>query len=154
MKSILPCILFFVFASFALAAETSRDAQIDDIHEALFRHQFAHQSQTNGVRFLSVGETGNDPSDQFLKRFADSKIPVRKVSACKHTPHNGVPVDKKKGVAGMIYSIGAIKWISDTEVETHGGCYMSKLGSDWNSYTLKKENGAWKVIKEKLIWIS
>jgi hypothetical protein len=150
MKPIFSLIFLFALGSFVLASDKSRDAQIDDIREALFRHQFVG----GGIRFLSLGEKGKDPSNQFMKRFADSRFPVRKVSSCKSAPHTGVPTDKKTGATGTIYSISTIKWISDTEVETHGGCYMSKLGSDWNSYTLKKENGSWKVIKERLIVIS
>ena len=152
MKLILSCILFFVFASFALAADKSRDAQIDDIREALFRHQFAQQ--TNGIRFLSLGEKGDDPSDQFLKRFANSKLPVRKVSSCKHVPNTGVPIDKKTGASGIIYSINTIKWISDTEVEAKGSCHMANEGAEAYIYALKKDKGVWRVIKEELTWIS
>ena len=51
--------------------------KLDDIREVLFRDQFKLDKFT-GVHFLSIGEKPTDPSNKFMKRFANSKIPVRK----------------------------------------------------------------------------
>ncbi len=42
------------------------------------------------------------------------------------------------------------EWISNTDAEADGGT----LSTTGNTYLLKKKNGKWKVIKDKLLWVS
>ena len=86
MRNIASLFLFLAFASVSVGAEPARQRQEDDIREAVFRWQFDHnvsgQQKTAKVYFLSVGEKYGDPSDEFIKRFANNKPPVRKRSEC------------------------------------------------------------------------
>ena len=108
MKTFAYLFLLFGFASLGLAAEKARESQTDDIREAVFRWQFDHNAsgqQTNSqVYFLEVGEKGGDPTDEFMKRFANHKPPVRKVSACSANAGKGV-LDMKTGEKGLIFRI-------------------------------------------------
>lgn len=157
MKTIAHLLFLIVFSSLGLAADNARDSQTDDIREAVLRWQFTHNAsgqQTNAqVYFVKVGEKGGDPTDEFMKRFADHKPPVRKVSARSASAGKGV-LDKKTEEKGLVFSVTSIKWKSDTEVDVSGGYYEAGLSASGNTYTLKKEKGKWKVTEDKMHWIS
>jgi hypothetical protein len=157
MKCIAHLFLLFAFTSLGVADEKARQGQDDDIREAVFRYQFDHnasgQQKTAKVYFLGVGEKATDPSDDFMKRFANHKPPVRKASASHFVRGKGL-LDKKTGERGLAFRNTLIKWISDTEVEVSGGYYEAELSSSGNTYTVQKENGKWKVTKSKMNWIS
>jgi hypothetical protein len=157
MKTILYFVLLLGFASLGLASDTARENQTNDIREAVFRWQFdnnASGQQTNAqVYFLEIGTNGGDPADEFMKRFAEHKPPVRKKSECSADIRNGV-LDKKTGEHGLIFRVWSIKWNSDTEVEARGGYYEGGRSASSNIYTLKLEKSKWKVINDKLVTIS
>jgi hypothetical protein len=132
--------------SFAPLSET------DDISEAAFRYMFFGKS----AYYLAIimGEKKVDPDDALLKRFADHKPPVKKVSECTVTSaHEGVR-DKETGEHGLIFRLGEPRWTSDKEVEIDGGYYESGLAASGNTYYLKKEDGKWKVYNHQQHWIS
>ena len=157
MKAITQISLLSAFAWLGVAADNARENQTDDIREAVFRWQFDHnasgQNKKAQVYFLGIGDRGGDPTDEFMKRFADHKPPVRKVSACSADAGKGVR-DKKTGETGLIFRVTKIEWKSDTEVRVKGGYYEAGLSASGNTYTVKKENGKWKVTKDKMDWIS
>jgi hypothetical protein len=138
-------------------ADKNRASQEDDIREAVFRWQFNHnasgQQWTASAYFLEVNQGDGEPSDEFMRRFADHKPPARKKSACRTSFREGV-VDKKTGGKGLIFSVTSMIWISDTEVVVAGGYYEANLSASWNTYTLKKDKGKWKVTNDKLEGIS
>jgi hypothetical protein len=138
------------------APNPSRLQVEDDIREAVFRYQFQHnasgQQKQAGVYCLSVGEK-TDPSDELIKRFAENKPPVHKISECTVGPFDGV-VDQRTHTRGLVFRVGAITWISETEVEATGGYYEGGLSSSGNTYTVRKRLGKWTVTKDKMNWIS
>jgi hypothetical protein len=152
------CVLFlFCLAFVSLAADTSRLSQEDDIREAVFRHQFEHnasgQQKSAHDYFLAIGEKNADPSDEFMKRFAHNKPPVRKASACRGDS-SGWIVNKRTGKHGLLFRVASITWISDTEVKVWGGYDEANLSSSGNTYTVNKENGQWKVTNDHIDVIS
>lgn len=140
----------------AKAKAEARAKAEDDIREATFRYQFLHNAsglqQKADVYFLSLGGKDRDPSDEFMKRFADHKPPVKKVSQSAGRME-GVR-DKATGGRGLIFRVEAIKWVSDTEVTVSGGYYEGGLSSSGNSYHLKKQKDKWVVEKSEMHWIS
>ena len=157
MRNFTRLFLCLAFASVSVGADQARQLQEDDIREAVFRWQFDHnvsgQQKRAKVYFLSVGEKYGDPSDEFLKRFADNQPPVRKRSECTADAGKGV-LDKKTGEQGLVFNVTRIQWKSDTEVEVEGGYYEAGLSASGNIYTLKKDQGKWKVVNDKLVEIS
>jgi hypothetical protein len=157
MKPIRYFFLLFTVATLGFAADKARQSQVDDIREAVFRYQFGHngssQQQSAKVYFLSVGEKYRDPSDAFMKRFAEHKPPVRKASASQQLRGRGI-VDKRTGELGLAFGVETIKWISETEVEVRGGYAEAELSASGNTYTVKKQGGKWKVTLDKLNIIS
>jgi hypothetical protein len=144
-------------AQMEAGANQVRQSHEDDIREAVFRWQFDHnvsgQQKKAQAYFLSVGQKHDDPSDEFMKRFADNKPPVRKRSECSADPGKGV-LDKKTGERGLLFHVTSIKWKSETQVEAEGGYYEAGRSASGNVYTLKKGNGRWVVTNDKLVEIS
>jgi hypothetical protein len=157
VKSIVQILLATAFALVCGAADMPRQIQTDDIREVVFRHQLdswdSYMQKTKRVYFLSVGEQDEDPSDDFIKRFANHKPPVRKASASKKGPHLEV-MDKNTGEAGLILRVSSIMRISDIEVEVQGGYDQSGRSASGNIYTVKKINGKWSVTQDKRTWES
>jgi hypothetical protein len=156
MKTIAQLFLLLAFTSLGFAADKTRAIQTDDIREAVFRWQFDHNAsgqQTNAhAYFLSIGHKGDDPTEEFIKRFADHKPPVRKVSA--GTADAGKSVfDKKTGEKGLLFHVTSIEWKSDTQVEVKGGYYEAGQSGSGNTYTLKRETSKWKVTNDRMDYI-
>src|SRR5689334_427177 len=107
------------------AADISRESQVNDIREAVFRYQFEHnasgQQQSAHDYYLAIGDKDSDPSDEFMKRFAHHKPPVRKASASRIVPSTGAVVNRRNGRTGLLFNVSAITWVSDTEVNVIGG---------------------------------
>ncbi len=157
MKTIARLFLLFALTPLGFAADEARESQEDDVREAVFRWQFGHNAsgqKTNAhAYFLAIGEKGVDPTDAFMKRFAGHTPPVRKVSAASASAGRMV-FDKETGETGLIFRVMSIKWKSDTEVDVTGGYYESGFSAAVNTYTVRKEEGKWKVTRDKRDWLS
>lgn len=126
------------------------------------RHQLASRlkeitSNFNGIVFLAVGDKGEDPSDEFLKRFADVKASFRKESSVlgptQENPVRNV-VDKVTGEQECAMGAGKIKWVSDTEVEVDGYFVRGSLNGQGYKFFLKRDKSGWKVTEERPTWVS
>jgi hypothetical protein len=153
-----PFLLLLTIASASLAVDTDHTSQEDDIREAVFRHQFDHnasgQKKSAHAYCLSVlmGNKDSDPSDQFIKRFAHHKPPIRKASAC-HWDSIEV-VENRTGRPALIFFISRITWISDTEVTVDGGYEEGNVSASANTYTVTKRNGKWEITHDQMNAIS
>ena len=158
MKPLAVLFLLLAFACVASADDNARKSQEDDIREAVLRDVFEGLTRA-GVKpekviFISVGEEDSDPSDAFLKRFADLKSSVRKWSACNGGREIGGVKDKATGEKGCLYRAGKITWISDTEVEVPSSMTRGILSGGGATRILKKGKGGWKVTDSKKRWVS
>jgi len=155
MKSAVLLMCLVCAASCAVPAESIRAKAEDEIREVTFRYQFLHNAsglqQNAKIYFLAIGEEGGDPTDEFMERFADDKPTNKKESQAKLG--DGVK-DRDTGERGLIFRVGNIKWVSDTEVEVEGGYYEAGLSSSGNTYFLKKQKDKWVVTKDVMHWIS
>ena len=142
----------------------ARQEQEDDIREAVFRYQFATNEVSKAeVYFLSVGlgkaghiifDASHDPSDAFVKRFADSKPIVKKASASDFGSPSGWVADKRSGKRGVLFCARTIKWVSETEVEVNGGFVAGMMYARDFTYTLVKEKGKWRIKRSELTGLS
>jgi hypothetical protein len=160
MKFIAQLVVLIALTSASYAADKARQGQVDNVREAVFRYQFTNNAAHGpaaaakriAVFYLSVGDKDQDPSEEFLMRFAGHTPPVRKVSACS-TKKMRVE-DKRTGERGLIFHVRSIRWISDTKAEVKGGYYEDGLSASGNTYTVVKRNGKWVVVEDKMKWIS
>ncbi len=119
------------------------EAQAQDIAEATFRYQFAHnvsaQKQKAPAYFLRLFD--KDPSPEFLNRFKNHKPPVKK----------GAEFVIGKGLK---FFIERIKRVSETKVEVSGGYYEGYESASGNTYTVELKDGKWVVTSDKMVEIA
>ena len=132
---------------------SDRPIQEDDIRESVLRYRL-NPSKSNGPFFLSIN--GHDPSDAFMRRFADSGRIVKKASESyfKKDPFPGWLRDRSTDEKGMSLWVGPINWLSSDRVEVRGGMYCGGLCADAGIYRLKKKEGHWVVVEYKVQMIS
>jgi len=127
----------------------------EDVAEAVFRFQFAHNTSTlqgrSSFYCLAVGPLEKSPSDEFMKRFAADVPPVRKKSDCKEEWHVG-GLDPNTHTRGLIFKVRAITWRSKTEAEAEGVLFEDIDKGSGSTFTVKKKDGHWTVTKEALHW--
>jgi len=142
-------------AKYSLGNEKWRRVQEENLWEAVFRYQFAHngsgQQQAAHIYFIgiTIGTNRVEPSNEFMKRFANHMPPVKRLSACHFARGVGL-IDNKTGEQGLSFFISDIRWISNTEVEVMGGYYEAELSASVNLYTLRMKGGRWTVVGDKL----
>jgi hypothetical protein len=144
------CSLLLAFVALSFSSDMAHRSQEDDIREALFRYQFEHnasaQQQTAHDYYLAVGEEGADPSDEFMRRFADHKPLVHKASACRIKPSTGEVVNKRNGKPGLRFRQGTITWVSAIEVTVWGGYDEANVSSSGNTYYPKEAE--WPLVRD------
>ena len=161
MKTVAVMLLLLTCVSTGFAADSLRQAQNDDIREAVFRYQIDNarpsQKEKAEVYFLAVAGTENDdpptflplplgderhdPSDELMHRLNPNKPPLLRNSALRTRDNN-----PKRGLR---FRVTTIKWISAEEVEVKGG-HDDYWSTEWKTFTVRKENGKWKVTKAEL----
>jgi hypothetical protein len=133
-------------------APSERTRQENDIREAIFRYRMS-ESKFESI-FLAVD--GRDPNDNFMKRFTKSTVPVKKASQAgvgkKRWP--GYLIDPATDERAIQFSVGSIKWVSDTQVEVRGGMYCGSLCADAGIYRVTKRSDRWEVEKYDMQMIS
>ncbi len=103
--------------------------------------------------YISVGK--EDPSDDFLKRFADVPRTVKKRSESEVSKEERMPVvDKKTHKRGIIFYVDSIKWLSDATVEVEGGYHCDGLCGAGITFKLGFADGKWVVKGQGTNWIS
>lgn len=169
---------FLIFLLAALAgcrspAQVSRTApraaQEDDIREAVLRYQIGSPTSAphtdaaaqepsvtprpndgdvgHRMYFLSLGNN-KDPSDELMRRFQGSTIPIKKVSESYWDKKGKLCCQvKEKGsnTLGLIYSVSNIRWLDDDTVKAQSGYIAGGLFARSNTYTLAREGDKWKV---------
>ncbi len=155
MRQAVFLILMLFLVSCASVPTTNRSRREADIREAVFRHQIAEWKRpVPAVLFLDASGEDTDPTDEFLKRFANGHPAVRKVSQGKVSNVGEGVTDVETGALGVILRAGSIAWLSDLEVTVSGGFYENAQSASGNTYTLRFENGRWKVVGDRVEWIA
>jgi hypothetical protein len=147
----------------ALAAEGSREAEVENLREVAFKtliYETAAAQHGYKVYFLSIGNTWTndrpfdiDPPDGFMKRFGGRTPPVKKASQSR-IGENGEVRDRSSGQLGVIFTVTDIKWASDQEAEAVCSVFKAGLNGCAYKYTLIRKNDKWKVTNKKLVSIS
>ena len=157
-----------------IAATQAKRRQEDDIREAVLRRQMLEwarggdKSESDAKTktekeiahhlnfrtfYISVGE--KDPSDDFLKRFADVPRMVKKRSEAEISKEVRMPVvDKKTQEHGIIFYVDRIRWLSDVSAEVQGGYHCDGLCGAGITFRLGLVDGKWVVKSEGMNWIS
>ncbi|MDQ7824416.1 MAG: hypothetical protein RDV48_16565 [Candidatus Eremiobacteraeota bacterium] len=148
--SIVLCLFFTVAFPMPGAASPSRQKDIDDIIEAVFRSQIKGFSSWKEVKVFFLSLYGKDPRDDIMKRFQGNIPPVKKVS--KSSCQKEMPCqqfDKETGEKGIVFYISSIRFISTSRAEVDGGYHKDGLASDWGVFFMVKKRSKWVVEKHR-----
>ena len=130
----------------------------DTIREVVFRRIIDPWLVGEPIRprrfYLSIDD-GKNPSVGLLKKLSDINATLKKVteSYISH-PEGSIVLDKKTKKQGDRFSVSKLKWITKDEVKLSAGSYSGNMGSDSCEFTLRKDNGNWKIISEEKCVIS
>jgi hypothetical protein len=137
------------------AAMTRKSHGSDDIREAVFRYQFSDNCKGADpgcdIFFLMV-ENERDPTDDFMARFRDATVRVKKASQAFWACDPEV-VDKVSHEPGVLLRIDGLSWLGD-HASVSGG---SRAGLDSGSnddYSLRRDAGKWVVttVTNSMVW--
>ncbi|UCC68327.1 MAG: hypothetical protein JSV79_14700 [Armatimonadota bacterium] len=139
-----------------------RKAQEDDIYEAVVRVGFEYYQHTFFSResrkrrfdqctlFLFVKD--KDPSDEFMRRFGDVGVDLRKGSEGKKLKLGPVTPDSLGQVGKM--GVGDVAWTSDTSVVVEWGYYAHQRAAGGARFIVVRDKGRWVVKQLKRPWIT
>ena len=132
----------------ALAGITVEQAakESDAVHEAAIRY-FLDNGIPCYLHVACLDIDGKDPTDEFMARLSGVARPIRRRSECHWQTMGGVWTST--GERGALVGSGALRWKSRTKVEATAGYWSSGLDSRSHAYTLRKEKGKWRVVKDK-----
>lgn len=136
--------LVFCF-SCSPSSKINRIKAQNDIREAIFRYQFAQfQHSSARVYFLTI--EGQDPSEDFMQKFAESKSFVKKGSEARQAPH---AVVSATGERGVVCDVGPVKWLDEKSVEVIASYQVGNQSAAHFTLTVKSEQGKWKITGKK-----
>ena len=137
--------------SVSACARADGPAAENDIREAAFRYQFAHNISSlqnhAAFYFLEIGPKFTDPSEEFLKRFKDFKPVVKKASESR-CDENSQIIDKTTGKLGLIFYTNDIKWLSPSKAQIDAGYAEANLSAGSNTYIMEKKDNQWVVSED------
>lgn len=147
-----PLLISFFLATLVAApamqkgsADSAQTSQEDDLREAVFRYQFKTVELVFSYHFISID--GKKPSTAFVQRFRDDAPPVESISECVRVkkPMKGV-VSRKDDKPGIIFNVGAIKWISAMKADVEGGYECGDACTEQSGvYHASKQGTRWVV---------
>jgi hypothetical protein len=130
----------------------------DSVYEAAFRIMLGRWLSDNAARYQNYYlkiEGKKDPSDALMEKLSDLGLPVRKGSECFISGKDGsIVLDKSTKKQGILFSVSKLKWISRDEVKFGSYDHEGNMAAFGCTYTLKREDGKWKLEKAVECWVS
>jgi TonB family protein len=118
------------------------------IREAVVRYRAAEEmGEGKGRCVLFLEIKGEDAAEALLERLTRDGIAVRKGSAARNGPHDGMH-------DGLILDVGYVRWIAGDLVEVNAMSYCGPLCADGGVYVVAKQRGRWTVLRYRRHWIS
>jgi len=124
------------------------DGPTDEIVFVLVNYILEYIGRSVDYCFLSINN--NDPTKEFMDKFAFEKPQVAPASLVKHEM---IGLSHKKfGGNGCSVDISDIKWISATKVSASWEYYRDPLCASGNTAILDLKNGKWIVTENIEFW--
>lgn len=171
MKLFINAVLIVITLSFVTLAQTQSANQVafekdkhinltdeDLIREIIFREILetpcSNSDKSSKVYYLSIAG-GKDPSEGLLKKLADCKIILKKMS------ESIISADDSRAFSeilpnreDILFSVSKLDWQNKNEVKATATRGTDNLGSNGYTYILKKEKGKWKIVSVESCFVS
>lgn len=141
-----------------------RESQALSVEEAVHRFQFGDYRAGLPPGSLTYCLARNaatellpwtDPPEALLRRFAGHQPPVKRLSLCRIDLQTLLGVtDVETGGPALIFRLGPLGWVSDTEVVLDGGHHFNGLNGSGKTYRVRFQTDAWIVVEAQWRWIS
>ena len=115
------------------------------IIEAVLRSYMKIYSPARGYKLYYIGVEldGKDVTKEFLKTFAESKLPVKEFEPSKYDP------EQIKREGGIVLGIRGIERINKSKVKVYGLTFVSSFGEGLNwIHELRRRGRNWIITNE------
>ena len=145
-------ILFLLVVPASIFGQES-DKKLDvesDIIESVFRYQIKQCAENTTLTVFSLSIYKNDPSDEFMKRFAKEAVTIRKKSDLAQTEQTHEFIDKESGRFAALLDLNKLKVLEDGIAEVTGSCVYADWAARTYKYRLIREENRWIVKRADL----
>ena len=103
----------------AVAGQSSEQKEELDssIVESVFRYQIKQCGDNTSLTVFLLSVRGKDPSDEFIKRFADESVSVKKRSVLAKSEATNEFIDKESGKSAALLSIDKLRVLEEGKAE-------------------------------------
>jgi len=124
-----------------------------DLREAIFRYLFKKYDYGPGVKVLCIKPDRPLP-ESFLRRFADSKLPVIWISDCDNSGPMNSMREKKTGYRALLVSIHVLQFLDGDQAQAEVEVFSDGIAANSNTLTLVRKENRWSVKSDKLTSVS
>ena len=147
LKRVAIGVVMAVLTGLGVAAADSRDAEIEALRVAVFRHQVAfwlneesRESQTVVCLAIEEGGSRRSVSREYLKHFP-GEAAVRTGDACEEKASGAV--ERGTGRPAVVVTVGAVAWQSSDEAWVTTRHYRSAVISGIRTQRVVRERAGW-----------
>ena len=122
------------------------------IAESVFRFQIKQCAAEMTLRVFLLSLNGGDPSDDFMKRFVDDSVRIRKRSVLAQSKETHEFLDKTSEEFAALLSIDKLKILDEGSAEVDGSCGYADWAARGYRYSLIREGNRWIVKRADSTW--
>jgi len=139
----------------AIAGQNSEQKeQLDSgIVESVFRYQIKQCGDNTSATVFLLSVSGKDPSDEFIKRFADESVSVKKRSVLSKSEATNEFIDKESGKSAALLSIEKLNLLEEGKAQVEGSCGHADWAARGYRYSLIREEKRWMVKRADPTWV-
>ena len=124
-----------------------------EILESVFRYQIAQCAENTSLTVFLLSVKEKDPSDEFMKRFADESVSVKRRSALTKSERTHEFIDKESGKFAALLSFDKLKFLEEGRAQVEGSCGYAEWAARGYRYSLVREEKRWIVKRADPTWI-
>ena len=144
-------LLLLVVAASIFGQDSDKKEDVEsEIIESVFRYQIKQCAENTTLTVFALAVHSNDPSDEFMKRFAKESVTVKKRSDLKQTEQTHEFIDKESGRFAALLAFNKLKLFEDGGAEVTGSCVYADWAAKTYRYSLIKEENRWIVKRADL----
>ena len=123
------------------------------IVESVFRYQIKQCGDNTSLKVFLLSVRGNDPSDEFMKRFADDSVKVKKRSALAKSEATNEFIDSESGKSAALLSIDKLRLLEEGKAQVEGSCGYADWAARGYRYSLVREKDRWMEKRADPGWV-
>lgn len=124
-----------------------------EILESVFRYQIKQCAENTSLTVFLLSIHGKDPSDEFMKRFTEESVSVKKRSVLAKSEKTNEFIDKESGKFAALLSFDKSKLLDESSAQVEGSCGYADWAARGYKYNLVREKKRWIVKRADLAWL-